>query len=301
MVGYKIGEIPFMKTLLALICFISTLLHGFFGYYLYQKGEGVFQPDGMVIAIEKKAPSGLASFDIFRSKSGHIQDPKLEDQAKNPAKYHAGVSEEAPAAADPAAPAAAPAETSPAAPAEAVKDEAKEAEGEAAAPAAAAEETKPQEKDAPGAEKAEYLPFTTGWIGFLQIENALVGLLVFLLGCAVLIVRGKGTASRWVFLLNLVFWGASSGLIYFFRPVNTQLEMIRIGVSVPQWYFIIGLCGLGALLSLVLLLTSFGRDRSKTETAPILPKEEPAAEKKSIFSLKKKEAVTDSDTPQANA
>jgi hypothetical protein len=129
----------------------------------------------------------------------------------------------------------------------------------------------------------------------------LVGLLVFLLGCAVLIVRGKGTASRWVFLLNLVFWGASSGLIYFFRPVNTQLEMIRIGVSVPQWYFIIGLCALGAVLSLILLLTSFGRDRAKTEAAPVVPKEDPAAEKKSIFSLKKKEAAADSDTPSANA
>ena len=43
-----------MRIILALICFIAMFMHGFFGYYLYVRGESVFEPDNMIVAVQKK-------------------------------------------------------------------------------------------------------------------------------------------------------------------------------------------------------------------------------------------------------
>ena len=43
-----------MRIILALICFIAMFMHAFFGYYLYVRGESVFEPDNMIVAVQKK-------------------------------------------------------------------------------------------------------------------------------------------------------------------------------------------------------------------------------------------------------
>ena len=58
-----------MKIILALVCFIAMMLHAFFGYFLYTRGETVFEPENMIVAIEKKAPSEKDRFAIFRKKA----------------------------------------------------------------------------------------------------------------------------------------------------------------------------------------------------------------------------------------
>lgn len=56
-----------MRTLLAIICFLATIIHGLFGYYIYFKGESLFEPEGMIVAVEKKVPSGAVSYDVFKA------------------------------------------------------------------------------------------------------------------------------------------------------------------------------------------------------------------------------------------
>ena len=58
-----------MKIILALVCFIAMMLHAFFGYFLYTRGETAFEPENMIVAIEKKAPSEKDRFAIFRKKA----------------------------------------------------------------------------------------------------------------------------------------------------------------------------------------------------------------------------------------
>lgn len=250
-----------LKILLALVCFIATIIHGFFGYYVYLKGESIFQPEGMVVAVAKKQTTGEVSFDIFRQKNAHIIDKSVEEQAKN---------------------ASAPAENN------------ANSEGSILS-TLSVQKTEPLVKDEVPAEvrtdesipaqkvpqsKEEYMSFQTGWVGMLLVENAIVGFVTLLLGIGVCAVNGKGKASHWVFSLNLLFWGLLSGLIWLFRPVNTPLEMLRVGISLPQWYFIIAITGAGAVLSLLLYLCSFGKPKeaviSKKNSSPILSKKEEA-------------------------
>ena len=48
-----------MRIILALICFIAMFMHAFFGYYLYVRGESVFEPDNMIVAVQKKVTKNL--------------------------------------------------------------------------------------------------------------------------------------------------------------------------------------------------------------------------------------------------
>lgn len=274
-----------MRILLAIICFIATIIHGFFGYYVYLKGETIFQPEGMVVAVAKKQPAGLAAYDVFKLSSGHITDKKLEEQAKN---------------------------VDNTAPAETVAEEAQPSILDSLKPA----EEKPLVKEnevreqadgqfavAEKAEGPEYMNFSTGWVGMLLVENAMIGLITLLLGIGTCSVCGKGRASRWVFTVNFIFWGALTACIWFFRPVNTPLEMMRIGMSFPQWYFIIAITGAGAVISLLAYLMSFGKPKNAVackapepvKAEPVKSESAPASEEKpakkslvSRFSLGKK-------------
>ncbi len=281
-----------MRILLAIICFIATIIHGFFGYYVYLKGETIFQPEGMVVAVAKKQPAGLAAYDVFKLSSGHITDKKLEEQAKN---------------VDNAAPAETVAEENQ----PTILDSLKPAEEK---PLVKENEVREQSDGqfavAEKAEGPEYLNFSTGWVGMLLVENAMIGLITLLLGIGTCSVCGKGRASRWVFTVNFIFWGALTGFIWFFRPVNTPLEMMRIGMSFPQWYFIIAITGAGAVISLLAYFMSFGKPKNAVackvpepvKAEPVKSESAPASEEKpakkslvSRFSLGKK---SEGDTKQ---
>ena len=72
-----------MRIILALICFIAMFMHAFFGYYLYVRGESVFEPDNMIVAVQKKVAVNTNKLSIFQKKSDHIDDPIVKEQAKN--------------------------------------------------------------------------------------------------------------------------------------------------------------------------------------------------------------------------
>lgn len=74
-----------MRIILALICFIAMFMHAFFGYYLYVRGESVFEPDNMIVAVQKKVAVNTNKLSIFQKKSDHIDDPVVKEQAKNAA------------------------------------------------------------------------------------------------------------------------------------------------------------------------------------------------------------------------
>ena len=76
-----------MRIILALICFIAMFMHAFFGYYLYVRGESVFEPDNMIVAVQKKVAVNTNKLSIFQKKSDHIDDPIVKEQAKNAAFY----------------------------------------------------------------------------------------------------------------------------------------------------------------------------------------------------------------------
>ncbi len=116
--------------------------------------------------------------------------------------------------------------------------------------------------------------FDTGWAGFLQVENAVITFLLFILGFAVCCVKGRGAASRWVFGFNLVFWSALTGAIWFFHPVNTPLNILRMTFKFPQWYFIIAMSGLAALVSFILFVNAFRKPSDKPAKKSDLKREE---------------------------
>lgn len=263
-----------MKIILALVCFIAMMLHAFFGYFLYTRGETVFEPENMIVAIEKKAPSDKDRFAIFRKKAAPAVVQPAESEAKGQAFSTTEniVSENTPAAEPQAS---------------------EENKSEQTESSVSSETTVPTEV-APIAsnneQESEYVPLNTGWSGFLQVENAIITAMLFFLGFAVCCVKGRGPASRWVFGFNLIFWATLSGSIWFFIPEKTPLMILNIKYSFPQWYIVIGLCGLAAVLSLLLFLNAF---RSPIEAAPKTikepKKEEPKIEpKKGFFSSSKK-------------
>lgn len=259
-----------MKIILALVCFIAMMLHAFFGYFLYTRGETVFEPENMIVAIEKKAPSEKDRFAIFRKKAAPaaVQSAVSEPKEQSIPAAENTVSENTPAIEPQVS--------------EETKTENTElsASTETAVPAETAPTASGNEHE------SEYVPLNTGWSGFLQVENAIITAMLFFLGFAVCCVKGRGPASRWVFGFNLIFWATLSGSVWFFIPEKTPLMILNIKYSFPQWYLVIGLCGLAAVLSLLLFLNAF---RSSVDAAPKITKEpkkeEPKIEpKKGFFS-----------------
>lgn len=57
-----------MRIILALICFIAMFMHAFFGYYLYVRGESVFEPDNMIVAVQKKVAVNTNKLSIFQKR-----------------------------------------------------------------------------------------------------------------------------------------------------------------------------------------------------------------------------------------
>lgn len=57
-----------MRIILALICFIAMFMHAFFGYYLYVRGESVFEPDNMIVAVQKKVTVNTNKLSIFQKR-----------------------------------------------------------------------------------------------------------------------------------------------------------------------------------------------------------------------------------------
>lgn len=239
-----------MRIILALICFLAMMMHAFFGYYLYVRGESVFEPENMIVAVQKKVAPNVNKLSIFQKKSDHIDDPVVKEQATNAAFYekpHDGlIKTEERTISNAAAPDAKESTETPAPAAEDAKVQ---------LPAAAAPEPAASEE----APKTEYVPFNTGWSGFLQVENALITVLLFFLGFSICCVKGRGPASRWVFALNFLFWGTLAGAVYFFLPVNTPLVIFNIKFSFPQWWIVIGMSSLAAILSFLLFLNAFRR------------------------------------------
>lgn len=267
-----------MRTILAIICFLATIIHGLFGYYIHFKGESLFEPEGMIVAVEKKAPSGAVSYDVFKAVNPNsVEEAKVQETVESPA-----VESQSPESktAESTAVAEEPQKTNEITPP--VVASTPKAEPTATAPAKEAPWWKRmlQKKDTSQLvkqgevnqdENGKFVPansnkegakeiigFKTGWIGFLQVENAMVGLIAFILGIAVCCVKGKGKTSRWVFFWNLLFWTGLTGLLVLFEPVNTPLSMVKVGYAYPQWILISGMTGLGAILSLLLILFSFG-------------------------------------------
>ena len=75
-----------MRIILALICFIAMFMHAFFGYYLYVRGESVFEPDNMIVAVQKKVAVNTNKLSIFQKKSDHLSSkskPKTLPFTKN--------------------------------------------------------------------------------------------------------------------------------------------------------------------------------------------------------------------------
>ena len=275
-----------MKIILALVCFIAMMLHAFFGYFLYTRGETVFEPENMIVAIEKKAPSEKDRFAIFRKKAAPAAVQSAVSEPKEQAIPTTENTVTNTAAAEPQA-------------SEETKSEQTESSAgtETAVPTEAAPIASNHEQE------SEYVPLNTGWSGFLQVENAIITAMLFFLGFAVCCVKGRGPASRWVFGFNLIFWATLSGSIWFFNPEKTPLTILNIKYSFPQWYIMIGLCGLAAVLSLILFLNAF---RNPVEAAPKIAKESkkegPKVEPKKGFfsSASKTEPIVPAATEKIN-
>lgn len=325
-----------MKIILAVICFLAMIVHGLFGYYLFINGEAVFEPDNMIVALHKKTEASPDIYSLFAKpqaslkKEGFknpfdktesalvkvgeveqgtpvVQNTETEQKAEESAKT-SGASE----AVHPMLPSgtvqvgkvATPSEPTPI-----VKEPSSPTPQES-------QPEKTEEAKTPEA-KPEFLPFSTGWSGFLQVENALITVTLFLLGFSVCCVKGRGPASRWVFFCNLVFWATLSGIIWFFHPVKTPFAMVNLKFNFPEWYIIIGASGLATLLSLLLYLNAFRKPVDslvkKPEKAPEnQPKkiEEPAKPSRFGFSHKAKPeekkiepaaVVTPNRTPTENS
>ncbi|MCD8339015.1 MAG: hypothetical protein LUC43_02275 [Burkholderiales bacterium] len=269
-----------MKILLAVVCFLTMLLHAFFGYYLYTQGENVFYPEKVKAMLLEVVPAPAA-----------VQPPVAQPPATHPTAPAAIVSPQP----TPAAPAAAPETPSP------QSEEAPKPENNSASltvpyqtlgsvasllasPAVAQQEKETHlienfKMDDFGAKYRAIMEtlgitpllqapnppvanesFITGWSGYLQIQNALITFFLLILGLAVCCVSGRGPASRWIFATNFFFWISLGCFTWFWHPVNTPLAVVSLDFSFPGWYFIVGLSMLGALLSLLLF---FAAMRSK--------------------------------------
>lgn len=244
-----------MKVLLALICFIGMLLHSLFGYFLYVKGENIFYPEQKQIQILNKTASALLQ--------------KVPDTIEVPTSNNTELQEN--------------------------KVEVPKVEMlQKSAPAVAGNEPSLQITDTYQAPEPamKHPEFITGWAGFLQVENAVMTFILFLLGFSICCINGRGTASRWVFGFNLVFWSTLSGAVWFFHPTNTPLNILRLTFNFPEWYFVLAASGLAALLSFILYINAFRApiDKKKKlnneggDKEPALKKEAVKDEKNSVDS-----------------
>lgn len=189
----------------------------------------------MIVAVQKKVAVNTNKLSIFQKKSDHIDDPVVKEQAKNAAFYEKpddGLvkteerTEQESAKTE--------LNVSPNSSSSSSATELTVPAVTTAAPSPVPTESKLA--DEPKAkEETHYLPFSTGWSGFLQVENALITVILFLLGFSICCVKGRGPASRWVFGFNLIFWSALGGSIYFFLPANTPLVIFNIKFAFPQW------------------------------------------------------------------
>lgn len=283
-----------MRTLLAIICFLATIIHGLFGYYIYFKGESLFEPEGMIVAVEKKAANGAVSYEVFKAANPEaVTEEKKQEPSESPVAVEPQSSEPKPAVAEKAGeePQKAPEATPPAVVPEQKAEPAAVTKAEEAPwwkrmlqkkdnsqLVKQGEVTKDESgKFVPANSKDgknEIVGFKTGWIGFLQVENAMVGLIAFILGIAVCCVKGKGKTSRWVFFWNLLFWTGLTGLLAIFEPVNTPLSMVKVGYAYPQWVLISGMTGIGAILSLLLILFSFGAQKEVQVVKKVIVEEQ---------------------------
>lgn len=242
-----------MKVLLALICFIGMLLHSLFGYFLYVKGENIFYPEQKQIQILNKTASALLQ--------------KVPDTIEVPSSNNTEIKEN--------------------------KIEAPKVEMLQKS-ASTVEKSEPSLQITDTYQAPEptmkHPEFITGWAGFLQVENAVVTFILFLLGFSICCINGRGTASRWVFGFNLVFWSTLSGAVWFFHPTNTPLNILRLTFNFPEWYFVLAASGLAALLSFILYINAFRApiDKKKKLTneggdkEPALKKEVVKDEKNSV-------------------
>lgn len=312
-----------MKIILAVICFLSMILHGLFGYYLFINGESVFEPDNMIVALHKKTQSSPDIYTIFAKpksaqKAEGFRNP-LDKEESNLTKVgevqtgstdnsnnEASISPENPVKAETVNEAVHPMLPSgtvqigtvqnPSKPTEIIRGQASEA---------SSNQDQKQSEQVSGT-KPEFLPFSTGWSGFLQVENALITVTLFLLGFSVCCVKGRGKASRWVFLCNLMFWIALSCTIWFFHPEKTPFAMMNLKFKFPEWYLILGASSLAALLSLLLYLNAFrkpieAQPQKVEKSADEQPKQPAPQEKKSRFSFSHKPETKDNTTTKSEA
>ena len=206
-----------MKVLLALICFIGMLLHSLFGYVLYVKGENIFYPEQKQIQILNKTATA------FLQKVPDTIEVSPSNNTENKVEVPK------------------------------VEMLQKSASIEAKSEPSL-QITDTYQAPEPAMKHPEFI---TGWAGFLQVENAVMTFILFLLGFSICCINGRGTASRWVFGFNLVFWSTLSGAVWFFHPTNTPLNILRLTFNFPEWYFVLAASGLAALLSFILYVNAF--------------------------------------------
>ena len=216
-----------MRVLLALICFIAMLLHSLFGYFLYTKGENIFYPEQKQIEILSKTeinsvPKISDGLPASTTENTEYQEDKTTNQEnKIVVPKVEMLSKNVPSVSE------------------------KQADFSI---------TDTFQAPVPLMKHPE---FNTGWAGFLQVENAVVTFILFLLGFSICCINGRGTASRWVFGFNLVFWSTLTGAVWFFHPTNTPLNILRLTFNFPEWYFVLGASGLASVLSLLLWINAF--------------------------------------------
>ncbi len=286
-----------MKVILALICFITVILHCIFGYYLYNQGENIFYPAQAVEEFQEKLRA--ASTPVVKDVE---VTPATGEKPMSIALVVEGKSE-----------AEAPAETSET-PSEA--SEQKPAVSEESKPVPSilkplvpkdketVEPKKPEVKQSMAISPLLQAPnppvvspeFDTGWSGFVQTQNAIIGILPLFLGLAVCFVRGRGSASRWVFLVNFLFWGTYAVAVWFYHPVNTMFIIAKIKLNFPEWYSLFGLTAIAAVDSFILYFNAFrsveGLNKKKKEIEPEpepIPEEKP--KKRGFFHRRSEEPV----------
>ncbi len=284
-----------MRVILALICFITLILHGIFGYYLYNQGENIFYPEKAVEAYEEKIKA--ASTPVVRDVE---VTPATGDKPMSIAlvvegEHETTVSDETPKTpSETSEQKTAVAEVSTPEPAEVKPLESKEP----------VEPQKPEVKQSKAVSPLLQAPkppvksdeFDTGWSGFVQTQNAIIGILPLFLGLAVCFVKGRGAASRWVFLVNFLFWGSYAVAAWFFHPVNTMFVIAKIKLNFPEWYSLFGLTAIAAVDSFILYFNAFrsveGLNKKKREVEyepEMIPEEKP--KKKGFFHRKAEEPV----------
>ncbi len=295
-----------MKVILALVCFITLILHCIFGYYLYNQGENIFYPTQAVEEFQEKLRA--ASTPVVKDVE---VTPATGEKPMSIALVVEGKSEAE-------APTEAPPETLKT-PSEASEQKPAVSEESKPIPSVlkplipkdkeAVEPQKPEIKQSMAISPLLQAPnppvrspeFDTGWSGFVQAQNAIIGLLPLFLGFAVCFVKGRGAASRWVFLVNFLFWGTYAVAVWFYHPVNTMFIIAKIKLNFPEWYSLFGLTAIAAVDSFILYFNAFRSVEGLKKKKEVEPEPEPEPEvkpkKRGFFHRKTEEPVV---TPPAS-